>query len=482
MPLPPMLSPTLPPWAEGMLPKKMLSPTLPSLFDVNTPLEDSPAINKKKRDTNKVENPVPIVQPVPSRPVKSSILDQAAKPKIKSSLRLGLSLGPASLPSKPVSKRSLIVKLKLPKGKSKSLDKSKEAGDKPPIKLPPVSRVGGITTVKLEATRDPKRVASADLQNSKQKKIRVSRSYSSSSDSDDGSTQSAQKKDGTTSTTASSNGKDPKTTGHSPLTNPVKSSAMSPPNTDKDKISAEQREKYYRLLRSKMHNWIDLAREKKHESDNATKDGKDALACVISMDSLFAFIVGFDYEDRAEIMMKKDPHPNSWATLIPYTSRLIRMFEIGDHGELKGLAYQIRALIHLRIAATSHQLLQKTIKLIKEKSPQEDTKKLHEELQTHSTKCAASHDSVSSDFRKGMQDLSIDCIEKKFPKAWQGRDMTCNPVRTHHGGYRPMEDPYFVPLHVFSSLQDGCAFGYAIVKEWADKRGIECDWSLMKGR
>jgi hypothetical protein len=505
MTLPPMLSPTLPSWAEEMLPKKMLSPTLPSLFD-RSEVEDPLTLTANKQ--NKSDQPDTLVQPVPNRPKKSRILESSSGDSIKnnsnlatgtklkakpSNLGSGLAAGPASLPSKPVSaKKTFIVKLRVSKNK---LIKVKSVVSRSKSELP----VGlGITPPKTSVRTsqlqkpDEKRTASGELQGSKQKKPKVSRSYSSSSESEDIPTKNnpdggkvvSPANDGTSTSNNNRNSNGGSNPAKSPSDDYVKTPLYSPSNSmDKDKISAEQREKYYRLLRSKMHNWIDLAREKKHDSDNATKNGQDRLACIVSMDSLFAFIIGFDYEDRAELMIKKDPHSNSWTTLIPYTTRLVRMFENCKVKELRGLAYNIRALIHLRIAGIAHGRLQKTLKAIKDGShPVEDLKRLQEDLQTFSAKYASSQESVVSDFRRASQDLSVDSIEKKFPKAWQARDTAYSSLRKHDGGYRPTEDSYCFPLHVFSSLQDGCALGYAIVKEWADEQNIDCEWAVMNGR
>lgn len=496
MTLPPMLSPTLPPWAEDMLPQKMLSPTLPSLFD-GSEIEDSLSLNSLKKDKSNTSSSV--AQPLPSRTKKSRVLDTkstetskfntstgstSSKSKAKSySNSSSIGSGPASLPLKPGTvKKSLIVKLQLNKTKLEKLTSASEQ------KVKINSPVGlGInnnndSTSPIRQSRgifrqlDDKRGEAAE---SKQKKIKVTRSYSSSSESED---EPLSKRilggDGgliSKSSNIMTNG-----TSKADLN---KNLLVSPTNSlYKDKISTEQREKYYRLLRSKMRNWIDLARQRKHDSDNATKLGKDLTAVTISMDSLFAFIVGFDYEDRAELMIKKDPHFNSWATLVPYTTRLIRIFENHNIKELKGLTYCIRALIHMRIGSVAHGSLQKVLRSIKEVTNLEELKKLYKELESSSSKYVASQESAISDFRRGCFDLTIDSIEKKFPKTWKGRDTAYNSIRKHDGGYRPTEDPYCVPLQVFSSLQDGCALGYAIVKEWAVDNNIDSKWAIEPER
>lgn len=188
------------------------------------------------------------------------------------------------------------------------------------------------------------------------------------------------------------------------------------------------------------------------------------------MDALLAYIVAFDYEDRAEVVMQRIKHTRSWSTLVPYIGWLMTLFEDGDDRDLIGVCYQIRAMIHLRMASSYQEQVQKLY-----------ANKEYEEMGELTIKLIKSQEASAQDFKRGMRDLGMNRIEAKFPKTWKARHKTVQPVSRHEGGYRPLEDPYYLPLHGFSSLQEAAALGYAITKEWADKEGITCDWALVRG-
>lgn len=216
--------------------------------------------------------------------------------------------------------------------------------------------------------------------------------------------------------------------------------------------------------------------------------------------------MAFDYEDRAEVVMQRVKHARSWSTLVPYIGWMIKLLKplgtaaAGNNNnnnnntnnknndknnntnnknknknnddclDLIGICYQIRALVHLRMA-TSFQ--DQTSKLYAQKK--------YEEMGVCTSKLISSHDESVQDFKRGMRDLSLETIKREYPKTWSARQTVVQPVSSHEGGYRPLEDPYYLPLHAFSSVQEAAALGYAITKEWADRRGIVCDWALVRG-
>lgn len=250
------------------------------------------------------------------------------------------------------------------------------------------------------------------------------------------------------------------------------SSAGTTASTSASRPSQEQRASHHQLLMKKMSRWAHLARNQKHESDKHSKTSP-LRAGVIAMDALLAYIVAFDYEDRAEVVMQRVKHTRSWATLVPYTGWLINLLEEGDCRDLIGACYQIRALIHLRVAS----------------SLQEQITKLHTNPNTLgdadigdlAMKLIKAHDAAVQDFKRGQRDLAQSRLEQQFPQTWSRRHPTVQPTSRHEGGYRPLEDPYFLPLHAFSTLQEAAALGYAVTKEWADRQGISCDWALVRG-
>ena len=435
-----MLSPTLPAWCENLfIPDNILSPALPSIYDKNA---------------------------------KQS-------PRGKSLLRHESSRGDTPLSDSdsetiPTRPPSLIVTLKIAN----------------------IASLRKVTTEKSKPKKRPiqkKRLLSDNL-SEPPKKTRISRSYSSSEESDPPTTTATPtiittptptlKKTmranlpprpttapTTTATVTNNTAPSLKSTSASTTsTSPeARTTNASTPVRTKPRLSQEQRNSHNKLLMMKMSRWSHLARNQKHESDKYSKS-KPLVAGVIAMDALLAYIVAFDYEDRAEIVMQRIKHTRSWSTLIPYIGWLINLLEEGDCRELIGMCYQIRALVHLRMVSSYQE---QTLRLLGNKK--------YEEMAEITGKLIKSQDSSIQDFKRGMRDLGMDKIEERFPNTWKAREKRVQPVSRHEGGYRPLEDPYYLPLHGFSSLQEGAALGYSVTKEWADEQGIECDWALVRG-
>lgn len=461
--LPPMLSPTLPQWAEEQLspPNRMLSPTLPERYERYLKSDDGDDF-----------------------PVGDSGLVTVQKNRKRLSLVVSIKLG---------SKLKKIIK------KESSVDKSNSVSSRPSSSVALTNGNGDVSS-KSSVLKRRSMVQEAP----KSKKTRVSRSYSSSDSESEISLASRKRTAATAAAASSAASSGPASSpgnsaaaaaapAASRVSNPAtKSMAInvakaeslrgSTPTvmTPKDAkvvrepkasaVAGEKREKFYRLLRGKMHNWIDIAREKKHEGDAAGEKNMRELAQVISLDSLFAFVVGFDYEDRGEIMMKRDPSATSWLTLVPYIGRMIKLFELQKNTDFIGAAYQMRALIHLRIASCYHAELQKHIRNSNDSA-----------IRNVASKYMASNDAAIADFKKGCEELNLDTIREKYPVTWSRRSATPQPASRREGGYRPLDDPYWLPLHIFSSMQEATAFTYSLTKEWADNNGVECDWALIKG-
>lgn len=458
--LPPMLSPTLPQWAEEQLcpPNRMLSPTLPEQYErylKSDDSEDLPALSSKlNRAVGGVGGGSGLV----------SVEKNRKRPSLVISIKLGSSL--RKIVKKELSSQTI-------------QDKPNASSNKSPSKLA-LTNGNGDAISKSSVLKRRSIVQEAP----KNKKTRVSRSYSSS-DSESDVSLASRKKTATPSTVhASASASRVSTATKSMAINVTKAESLrgSTPTvmTPKDSkvvrepkasaVAGEKREKFYRLLRGKMHNWIDIAREKKHEGDAAGEKNMRDLAQVISLDSLFAFVVGFDYEDRGEIMMKRDPSATSWLTLVPYIGRMIKLFELQKNSDFIGAAYQMRALIHLRIASCYHAELQRHIRNSNDSA-----------IKTVTSKYMASNDAAMADFKKGYEELNLDTIREKYPATWNRRSKAPQPASRREGGYRPLDDPYWLPLHMFSSMQEATAFTYSLTKEWADNNGVECDWALIKG-
>jgi hypothetical protein len=172
-----------------------------------------------------------------------------------------------------------------------------------------------------------------------------------------------------------------------------------------------------------------------------------------------------------------------WSTIIPYITQVIKTFEEQKFAALAGLCYQIRALTQQRIAHSYQYALQRIAKSIdgEDKDSAADHKKLNSEMATLVGKLTHAQDAATSDFRKGFEYLSLDSLQKEFSNTWAGRSPVPLGKTAHEGGYRPMTDPYYVPLHRFSTLQHAAALGYRIANEWAEAHNVKCEWALVKG-
>ena len=364
--LPPMLSPTLPAWVEEqslpLIPKRMLSPTLPSLFD-------SPSEQGLKTESGKVDE-------ASKRQAGSTANNNNNKIKTSNSNSNNNYDIPDSLPEKPKRQRYM-VRLKLSKQKLKSIINSGSSspnhknassssnrenhrkkvvglGITPPLPKSIASPIGTPKNASIgstgsspnnnnnnNTTNTAKRKPSSSVKNPNEvKKARINRSYSSSEESAD---EEKSKKVKTKTTnekvvdqTTDTNDR-PKTVVEGV---PVKSETSTKESAKEESskvsvtpktssIPSDQRERYSRLLRSKMVKWVGMAQEQKHLADSALRNGDSKLATGLLMDSLLAFIVGFDYEDRGDLMIKQVPHPNSWSTLLPFVSRIAKHFDRG---------------------------------------------------------------------------------------------------------------------------------------------------------
>lgn len=214
--------------------------------------------------------------------------------------------------------------------------------------------------------------------------------------------------------------------------------------------------------------WNRLARMRKHEADGLSKSDPQQ-AGVIAMDALYAYILSFDYEDRRHQRKGQGVIVNNnWVTLMPYIGWLINLLEEGDCRYLIGMCYQIRALIQLRLVSQYQTELNS---LFESEGGNDDAAKIKD----IATKLMKAQDSSVHDFKRGVRDLGLDKFERVFPKTWarRERDLISAVVSvTSKAGYDPTSDPYYLPLHTFSSLGEAVAVGYAVTCEWCNSNEI----------
>lgn len=207
-------------------------------------------------------------------------------------------------------------------------------------------------------------------------------------------------------------------------------------------------------------------------------------------------------------MIRKARQTAHWASLIKYVDWLITSVNesiensVDDDDrshsvdrDLLGLCYQLRAMIHMRIAQCYHDLMGRLMNSTSASSPDAsggarrdsmggDADVAHKlrDLTTLTSKYFKTQGEATADFRKGFRELPVERVRLGYPKTWNNREASgstggSRPV----SGFRPLEDSYALPLHVYSSLQEATAFACRVLREWAYKNGIEYDSVLTEG-
>lgn len=108
------------------------------------------------------------------------------------------------------------------------------------------------------------------------------------------------------------------------------------------------------------------------------------------------------------------------------------------------------------------------------------------DLATITSKYFKSQTEVITEFKKGFKDLPVENVRLKFPKTWAAREVPDNSTgaggkKSNSRGFRPMEDSYMLPLHVYSTLQEATAFACRILREWCARHNVEYE-SILADR
>ncbi|CAN6604910.1 hypothetical protein TRVA0_002S04852 [Trichomonascus vanleenenianus] len=536
--LPPMLSPTLPAWVDEMvpegevpnIPQRMLSPTLPPMFDsLGSDLEIESLITKRK-DAPKKANGAASLPPKPIKRKPSVMVVLLIPKRIKSRVRelmsgeergrtgpvgLGITNGSDRRDSGRSAKREESKKRSINWSYSSSSedegDSRRKKSSRPMEgkKAPPSSMPNTPTTLSGEKKRaekkpendkrvglkkppsdsakrpDDKRAAddkrSTNKRTGDESKRPINHSSSESKIPSGDKRRSGMEKSGSDSSIKRSSKND-----SSPVKRSEKPASSSGSTPQTPTLDSDQREKYYKLLRSKMHGWVVVAQDKKHEADKATMSSQHNLSAAVLMDSTVAFLIGFDYEDKADMMIRGHLQPKSWSTLLPYLGRLAKMFEKQNCRHMVGLTFQLRAIVHLKIASIHQTKLRRLMSQNEHNHNHhhhhhhQQDEKSDEDIPKLTSLYMAMHDGALQDFKRGATELPLEAIEKEYPKTWAHRSRTIQPAPKHEGGLRPNEDPYCLPVHTYTSIREAAAFGYTMMKEWAEKNNIKCEWSLNK--
>lgn len=254
-------------------------------------------------------------------------------------------------------------------------------------------------------------------------------------------------------------------------------------NVSRPTLTEEQRNSAYQTLMNKANLWKNRAREKKHRADQYHKKQEVQQAAVYAFDSLLGYIVAFDYQDKADLYKRKVRQNQDWLTLVPFIGWIVSALEESDARTMIGMCYQVRALIHLRVGQCYLDLIKKILAATSPGSKNSDSSNAsthYRDLATLTSKYMKEQNEATQAFKRGMRDLSIETIRLQFPDTWKARDNNIVPPEQQSRGFRPMEDSFYLPLHMFSSIQEAAALGFRIVTEWSKLNNIKYESVLAQ--
>ncbi|ODQ76399.1 hypothetical protein LIPSTDRAFT_131741 [Lipomyces starkeyi NRRL Y-11557] len=259
------------------------------------------------------------------------------------------------------------------------------------------------------------------------------------------------------------------------------------------------------VLERKAQKWIAIATNRKHESDRLREAGNMPLASLYAMDSLLAYLVGFDYDDKFFSIKSRVPSDKNWSTLVPFTRHLVTLHESSKAPFLAGLGYQIRAVVYLRMAGYQRQ----TVKALQHSSMPEvresgttespepaasgpsPTNNHVAEVTELLTKASRNMDLAAYDFQRGARMFPIEAVIERCPNTWRRRALAAEhlsqsmPAVMGGGssgpGLRPLEDQFVLPIQMYSSVREVAAFGASVLGEWAEQNKLKYESVLAKG-
>ncbi|KAK9375123.1 uncharacterized protein V1513DRAFT_443800 [Lipomyces chichibuensis] len=259
------------------------------------------------------------------------------------------------------------------------------------------------------------------------------------------------------------------------------------------------------VLERKAQKWIAIATDRKHESDRQREAGNMPLASLYAMDSLLAYLVGFDYDDKFFSIKGRVPSDKNWSTLVPFTRHLVTLHESSKAPFLAGLSYQIRAVVYLRMAGYQRQtvkaLRRSSVPEVRESGTTESPELTASGPSTSNnyvadvtellTKASRNMDLAAYDFQRGARMFPVEAVIKKCPNTWRRRASAAEylsqsmPAVMGGGssgpGLRPLEDQFVLPIQMYSSVREVAAFGASVLGEWAEQNKLKYESVLAKG-
>lgn len=228
------------------------------------------------------------------------------------------------------------------------------------------------------------------------------------------------------------------------------------------------------LWRVEQQKYLELGKRLKHELDGIVKkDGvlmKDPTAnkkgCPIGVESILCYMLGFTALDELGRIWGKPASSTAWETLLPHIDYIKAITSSASH--IYGLILQLEAIC--RNAIHSYDL---------------------ERLEREPNGAASSPEFIGrlvenarlaqKAWLAGTAGLSVNDLQKSFPKTWAKRVNAPTPTTAgrNGGGQEKLvagkfaSSAYYLPLSSTSTAVEGVKMGWTFLGEWAEMEGVE---------
>ncbi|ODV81022.1 uncharacterized protein CANTADRAFT_25306 [Suhomyces tanzawaensis NRRL Y-17324] len=244
------------------------------------------------------------------------------------------------------------------------------------------------------------------------------------------------------------------------------------------KWTSNQREETKIQLQSKKNHWLSLAKAANQRADSY-KGTHDLLSVIIQVDSLILRMISYDYDERSKIVSDVLPSERSWKLLVKEISQLIDEIDklariLKDKNQLEFLKilvcilFQTQAVVLKRI----NSILTKVIQLYinKNNSAGELNGKIIELQQL----TINNNSLIIENFMNSKPNYVNAIIPIKFPVTWFKKSLEMESSQQDHildnchNNIKPSNQLYYLPIGVYSNMNEITCFLYNILHEFID--------------
>lgn len=253
----------------------------------------------------------------------------------------------------------------------------------------------------------------------------------------------------------------------SPTTRPLAGLGIS---VKESTLEAGLQEYRSKLIQRKNH-WIQLAKETSQKS-SGTSNSK--LSIVIRFDSIVLYMIAYDFEEKIKLVSDMLPLERYWSLLLKECKELIEVLKLEPLSELRdafiGVLHSIRGVLLKRV----NTILQKVINLYLQKKKETESygenlsSKIIELQQQYISNC----EQVVTEFQSNAKYDFSAILSQNFPKTFENRlrkmSTLPNKPKPDITGFVPSTDKYYLPIGVYSDLQEIAGLTYTCLKEYLE--------------